>query len=62
MNYNKMYACNACNTDPATGRIEGKFVSEKVFNLSSRNITEVEIKVFKKGLGFVPTTEKINRW
>ena len=53
---------NACNTDPATGRIEGKFVSENVFNLSSRNITEAEIKVFKKGLGFVPTPEKINRW
>ena len=53
---------NACNTDPATGRIEGKFVSENVFNLSSRNITEAEIKVFKKGLGFVPTPEKINSW
>ena len=57
-----MYACYACNTDPATGRIEAKSVSENVFNLSSRNITELEIKVFKKGLGFVPTTEKINRW
>ena len=30
--------------------------------MSSRNITEAEIKVFKKGLGFVPTPEKINRW
>ena len=53
---------NACNTDPATGRTEGRFVSENVFNLSSRNITEAEIKVFKKGLRFVPTPEKINRW
>ena len=53
---------NACNTDPATGRIEGKNFSEHVFNLSSRNITEAEIKDFKKGLGFVPTPEKINRW
>ena len=53
---------NACNTDPATCRIEGKLVSENVFNLASRNITEVEIKVFKKGMGFVPTSEKINRW
>ena len=53
---------NPCNTDLATGRIEGKFVSENVFNLSSRNITEAEIKVFKKGLGFVPTPEKINSW
>ena len=52
---------NACNTDPATGMIEGKFVSENVFNLPSRNITEAGIKVFKKGLGFVPTPEKINR-
>ena len=30
--------------------------------MSSRNITEAEIKVFKKGLCFVPTPEKINRW
>ena len=51
---------NACNTDPATCRIEGKLVSENVLNLSSRNITEAEIKVFKKGMGFVPTPEKIN--
>ena len=53
-----MHACNACNADPATGRIEGKFFSENVFNMSSRNITEAEIEVFRKGLGFVPTTEK----
>ena len=52
---------NACNTDPATCRIEGKLVSENVFNLSSRKITEAEIKVFKKGMGFVPTPEKIIR-
>ena len=52
---------NACNTDPATGRIEGKFVSENVFNLSSRNIVKVEIKVFKKEFGVVPTPGKINR-
>ena len=52
----------ACNIDPATGRIERKFVSENVFNLSSSNITEAEIKVFNKGLGFVLTPEKINRW
>ena len=51
-----------CNIDPASGRIKGKFVSETVFNLSSRKITEAEIKVFKKGLCFVPTPEKINRW
>ena len=53
-----MHACNACNADPATDRIEGKFFSENVFNMSSRNITEAEIEVFRKGLGFVPTTEK----
>ena len=52
---------NPCNTDLATGRIEGKFVSENVFNLSSRNIVKVEIKVFKKEFGFVPTPGKINR-
>ena len=53
---------NACNTNSGAGRIEGKFVSENVFNLSLRNITEAEIKVFKKGLRFVPTPEKINHW
>ena len=30
--------------------------------MSSRNIAEAEIKVFKIGLGFVPTPIKINRW
>ena len=53
---------NAGSIDPATGRIEGKFVSENVFSLSSRNIAEAEIKVFKRGLGFVPTPIKINHW
>ena len=53
---------NACNADPATCRIEGKLVSENVFHLSSRNITEAENKVFKKGMGFVPTPEKIDCW
>ena len=53
-----MYACNACNTDPATCRIEGKFFSENVFNLSSGNITEAEIKNWV----LYQQQKKINRW
>ena len=48
----------ACNIDPATGTIEKKFVSENVFNLSSRNITEAEIKFFNKRIGFCTETRK----
>ena len=46
---------------PNNKRMEGKFVSQNVFNLSDRVLTKNEIKVLDKGLSFVPTTEKVDR-
>ena len=40
--------------------MEGKFVSQNVFDLSDRILTENEIKVLDKGLNFVPTPEKLD--
>ena len=42
-------------------RMEGKFASQNVFNLSDRVLTENEIKVLDKVLNFVPTPEKLDR-
>ena len=42
-------------------RLDGKFVSENVFSLSSRSLTEHEISVLDKELNFVPTPEKLDR-
>ena len=41
--------------------MEGKFVSQNVFNLSNRVLTENEIKVLDKGLNIIPTAEKPDR-
>ena len=38
-----------------------KFISDNVFNLSKRLFTDSEIKLLSRGLGFVPTPEKIDR-
>ena len=46
---------------PNNKRMEGKFVSQNVFNLSDRVLTENEIKVLDKGLSFVPALEKLDR-
>ena len=46
---------------PNSKRMEGKFLSQNVFNLSDRVLTENEIKVLDKGLNFVPTPEKSDR-
>ena len=43
-------------------RMEGKFVSKNVLNLSNRVLTESEIRVLDKGLNFVPTPEKLDRY
>ena len=48
--------------DPETGRIKGKFISDNVFNLSEKSFTKFEIKLLSRGLGFVPTPEKIDRF
>ena len=42
-------------------RLEGKFVSENVFNLSKRELTEIELKLLSKGLTFIPTPEKFDK-
>ena len=44
----------------AEGRIEGYFCSDVVFNLSRRVLTDIEIKVLEKGLGYVPTPSRID--
>ena len=44
----------------------GSFVSDYVFNLSKKVMSQTEIKVLEKGLGFSPTPSFINeaglRW
>ena len=42
-------------------RLEGKFVSSNVINLSRRNLSEAEISPLSKGLKFVLTANKIDR-
>ena len=42
-------------------RLEGKFVSSNVINLSRRDLSEAEISLLSKGLKFVPTADKIDR-
>ena len=42
-------------------RLDGKFVSKNVINLSRRNLSASEISLLSKGLKFVPTANKIDR-
>ena len=42
------------------GRVQGYFCSRSVFTLSKKVLTETEIHVLEKGLGFAPTPTKIN--
>ena len=41
-------------------KLEGKFVSKNVINLSRRNLSISEISLVSKGLKFVPTANKID--
>ena len=41
-------------------RLEGKFVSKNVINLSKRNLSQSEISLLSKGLKFVPSANKID--
>ena len=41
-------------------RIKGYFCSDTVFNLSNKVLSQMEISVLQKGLGFVPTPNMIN--
>ena len=42
-------------------RLESKFVSKNVINLSRRNPSSAEISFLSKGLKFVPTANKIDQ-
>ena len=42
-------------------RLEGKFISKNVINLSRRNLSSAEIPLLSKGLKFVPTTNRIDQ-
>ena len=46
---------------PPEDRLEGKFVSKNVVNLSNKVLTEAEISVLSKGLKFCPTAKEIDR-
>ena len=41
-------------------RLEGKFVSKNVVNLSRKNLSQFEVSLLSKGLKFVPSTNKID--
>ena len=41
-------------------RLSGSFVSDTVFNLSRKVLTDTEIKVLEKGLDFAPIQRKLN--
>ena len=53
---------NFCETDKTSNRLVGKLVSSSVVNLSTRNITSAEIELLEKGLSFLPTPEKSDKW
>ena len=44
----------------SSGRIKGYFCSCTVFNLSNKVLSQTEIDILEKGLGFVPTPNMIN--
>ena len=53
---------NIINTATYKGeRLEGKFVSINVINLSRRNLSEAEISLLSRALKFVPIANKIDR-
>ena len=44
----------------ANGRLKGYFFCKTVFNVSRKVLTETEIRVFEKSVGFAPTPTRIN--
>ena len=42
-------------------RLEGKFISKNITNLSQRQLTKSEISLLSKGLKFVPTPNRIDK-
>ena len=49
-----------CKNPGKSQRLKGYFCIDTVFNLSQKVLTETEIKVLERGLGFVPTPNLIN--
>ena len=41
-------------------RVAGNFVSDTVFNLSNKVLSDTEIRVFEKGLDFAPIQNKLS--
>ena len=46
--------------DTREERLKGRFISETVFNLSKKVLTEIEVQVLEKGLDFAPVQASIN--
>ena len=42
-------------------RLPGNFVSDTVFNLSNKVLSDTEIRVFETGLDFAPVQNKVNK-
>ena len=42
-------------------KIKGYFCSDTVFNLSNKVLSQTEISILEKGLGFVPTPNMTNK-
>ena len=59
-NTNQNIVANTVEEDKT--RVRGKFVPKYVFNFSHRALTDREIRVLDKGLNFVLTTEKLDRF
>ena len=57
---NSLISGNITVTSTEQSRLTGHFVSNTIFNLSRKVISEAEIKVLQKGLDFAPIQNKIN--
>ena len=49
------------NNSTETSRLKSYFCSEAVFNLSTKVLTEAEIKVLEKGLDYATIQNKFNK-
>ena len=57
---NSLISGNITATSTEQSRLTGHFVSNTIFNLSRKVLSEAEIKVLEKGLDFAPIQDKIN--
>ena len=58
-NRNESISCDSSCDMITDKRLKGYFCSDAVFNLSSRVLSEKEIKVLEKGLNFLPFQRKV---